>query len=545
MPFWGKSLYREEEVTVLIQKDAGFELQGLRSAANGFDARFIAAANLHALARRRPDMIDNEGIDTMKAALMDVTILRQRQSYFLCREVARALTLVYAAGRDRHPYSDYAISALKSIIQGSTGPSHRAVTEALGALPVGLLPPVVECRAVLKPPKVGWPELATQYGIKGKNNTLYMGRSLVTPIPDTNRALVIKLGTAKDTPEGLSQESVWMEFLRSSRYLFPDRFDIPCPITINGYAVFCLVDLPMRPSRNLGIHSDGIAVGFVTDRDYFCYPNQPTEDRKGLLPPACFIEVMEQNSRLLGFLAGRGIIHTAPIPLFHNRVQQERRTDHGVYDWPLAGRLDRWLDSCQYPNLGTTGIRDFEHFQTITATNSQLYWYIGMHLLSLLLVAASYFRNRDPERKGRDRAGNPLDARDLFDAQLLRKLVVAIFHGYYHGFVEQEAIDEMPFHVERLVNRMIEEMGFDYHMEEVLRAVDQQRMDDESFREFLQEKGYSDREAAGTEKGARDVIILTGPHLGGFNQSISLPELIDAVASMAASCIVGRHRQNP
>jgi hypothetical protein len=36
---------------------------------------------------------------------------------------------------------------------------------------------------------------------------------------------------------------------------------------------------------------------------------------------------------------------------------------------------------------------------------------------------------------------------------------------------------------------------------------------------------------------------MTGPHLGGFNQPISLPELIAFAAACAARCVAGRFRQ--
>ena len=44
------------------------------------------------------------------------------------------------------------------------------------------------------------------------------------------------------------------------------------------------------------------------------------------------------------------------------------------------------------------------------------------------------------------------------------------------------------------------------------------------------------------EKGAADIVILSGPHLGGFNRPISLPEMIEAVAGMAAVCVADRFR---
>ncbi len=42
------------------------------------------------------------------------------------------------------------------------------------------------------------------------------------------------------------------------------------------------------------------------------------------------------------------------------------------------------------------------------------------------------------------------------------------------------------------------------------------------------------------QKGVADIVIYSGPHLGGFNDTISLPELIESVSAMSALCIVGR-----
>ena len=81
---------------------------------------------------------------------------------------------------------------------------------------------------------------------------------------------------------------------------------------------------------------------------------------------------MGRAALLLGWLAGRGIVHEAAIPLFHNRVQRDRREDGGVYDWRLPGRLDRWLASALHPNFGLSGLRDFEHLASLERT-SRLY----------------------------------------------------------------------------------------------------------------------------------------------------------------------------
>jgi hypothetical protein len=89
---------------------------------------------------------------------------------------------------------------------------------------------------------------------------------------------------------------------------------------------------------------------------------------------------------------------------------------------------------------------------------------------------------------------------------------------------------------------MIEAMGVDRHMEEVLRVADQMEMSDESFKAFLKSRGYSEDDIKVLKKGVEDVTVYTGPHLGGFNERISIPELTESVGAMSALCIAGRYR---
>jgi hypothetical protein len=243
----------------------------------------------------------------------------------------------------------------------------------------------------------------------------------------------------------------------------------------------------------------------------------------------------------MGLLTGSGILHTAPIPLFHNRIQRHRRDDQGRYQWYRAGRLDRWLTSCAFPNMGVSGLRDFEHLVPHCGNNLALFREIGSHFLSLLLVVGAYFRNADPARVGFDPWGRPVDARDLFDRHLLARLVRSIFSNYYKGFTGREAKPSQCPDIERLCERMIAEMGRDHHMVEMLRSVDQKEMDPESFLSFLREGGMSEEEIARQKKGACDIELASGPHLGNFNRQISLPELTDAVGVMAALCMDGRY----
>jgi hypothetical protein len=88
---------------------------------------------------------------------------------------------------------------------------------------------------------------------------------------------------------------------------------------------------------------------------------------------------------------------------------------------------------------------------------------------------------------------------------------------------------------------MVDEMGVDRHMEEILRVADQQEMTHSAFIRFLVHRRVPRAKALQTKKGASDITLYTGPHLGGFNQRISLPELIESVGSMVALCIYGRY----
>jgi hypothetical protein len=184
-------------------------------------------------------------------------------------------------------------------------------------------------------------------------------------------------------------------------------------------------------------------------------------------------------------------------------------------------------------------LRDFEHFQSFKGSGRELYHQIGAHILSLLLVAGSYFRNQDSHFAGLGEDGKPVDARGLFDRQLLQELIHSIFLSYFRGFVGREFLGSLPFRG-TLVDRMIEEMGVDRHMEEILRIPDQERMTDGEFRKFLSDRGLAGDQLDSLQRGEGEIILHTGPHLGAFNSRISIPELIENTATAAAICIGAR-----
>ena len=125
---------------------------------------------------------------------------------------------------------------------------------------------------------------------------------------------------------------------------------------------------------------------------------------------------------------------------------------------------------------------------------------MGAQLLSLFLVAGSYFRMKESQRVGLEPNGRPVDARNLFHKPLLVKIVQGIFEHYYHGFVGKPFEGTLPLDVSGLADRMVDEMGVDRYMEEILRVVDQTEMTKEAFMDFLVERRGSHGEGHANEK---------------------------------------------
>jgi len=140
-----------------------------------------------------------------------------------------------------------------------------------------------------------------------------------------------------------------------------------------------------------------------------------------------------------------------------------------------------------------------------------------------------------------DEKGNPVDARDLFHKPFLGKLMEGIFRHYHLGFVGTEFSGDVPVDFDALSTRMVDEMGVDRHMEEILRIADQKEMTEKTFVHFLEQRGGSGEEASSFQKGREDITLYTGPHLGGFNHGISLPELIESIETMDALCFFNKY----
>ena len=346
----------------------------------------------------------------------------------------------------------------------------------------------------------------------------------------------IKFARTRENINELIREAEWLSFLNINPPCQESIFFVPVPVCIHRHYILKLNQLPDFVLNNRDIHPDCLAIMFIAEKDYFKYANEPChfqDQRKAIK------EVYQRNAWLLGRLTSMGIIHTAIIPLFHNRAQQARRQDQGLYIWEQGGRLDKWLESCRYPNFAKSGLRDFEHLTTLKNTK-ELRHFIGEHILGFILVMGSFFRNKSPEKKGFDEEGNPMDLRGLFDKTLFIELVTEVVRNYYQG-VTGRLLENLPqFLNESLIDALIEHMGVDHHMEEILRIQDQINMSDTEFETFLLSRGYGRDVAKSFHKGEKDIILNTGPHLGGFNQPISVPELIKFLFCLSSLCISDR-----
>ena len=503
-----------------------------------FSAKYLALRHLNTVIRTSPEIARFETILALDGIFHDSAISSQTQSFFLYREAATILCFI-SVSPIGGPLAEKAYAVLLNILGTMAGNPHRATAESLGSLPVSICGPEIKARTSKNIPSVNWQEVLEEAGVTGSNPPSFVGRSIVRPVNGDGRLLIVKLALAEDLPQSLYEEALWLKHLCSDGYYFPVRFNIPVGIKVRGSYLFKLENRPVGLPEKAKLHPEQYAIGFISNRDYFTYPNDHRMERR--LTRALFKEVIFRNAFLFGKLSSWGIVHSAPIPLFHNRVQGFRRRDNGLYEWQRGGRLDRWLDSCRYPNFGLTGIRDLEHLLSFNGSSRSLYGHMGTQLLSLCLVAGSYFRNKDIAKVGFDKQGDPIDVRDLFDKQFLEEVIRGIFGKYYHGFVGKEFCGALPVDFDKLSARMVDEMGVDRYMEEILRVADQREMTDEEFTGFLIERGYSEEAAKGFQKGLKDITIHTGPHLGGFNQRTSLPELIESVGSMSALSIFGRY----
>ena len=367
-------------------------------AGEDFAALYTAVAGLRFSLKTMSTGDLEASIEALSHVLKDRQHKFRRQSYFLHRKAADTLLDILASS------GQPAIAAatrrvLVDCLSRSDSTALQAAAEALGSLPVKLpasQAPIFDNDVSVI--EMSWSSFLDDIGEKPGSDFFWKGRNLILSLPQTGRMMTIKTAVRPEDQFLLHAEGAWMDRLSNTWPRIcdrPDIFSIPQPVRIKDRYVFRLAGLPLQAPGGSGPR---YATAFISSPDYFCYPNEYEPSRP--LSNREIVAMLNNGAFILGKLASTGIIHTAPIPLFHNRVQRHRREDGGIYQWPRGGRLDRWLDSCRFPNIGKTGLRDFEHFIGFDDHPGKLYEYIGSHLFSLVLIAGSCFRNRDPSRVG-------------------------------------------------------------------------------------------------------------------------------------------------
>ncbi len=485
------------------------DIERLFSVSKGYNALFLAAGALENACEETPESLTRQGVQLLLATLADPQFETQRTSFFFYSRFAQILTSTAKQLGPHHPISRTALQGLSSLVAHATGNRHLALCHATGLLaPQTAPPPPLPAKTTVP---CSCAELLNLVEFPPQTLPTFAGRSLL--YAHQEKILVIKCARPGEDPKGLASEWHWMKILGNR--LARERH-IPTPV---AHPLLRMTGLPEGAASETGI-------AFLTTAAYFTYPNEPLAP----INTDQAVHVIGNAAYLFGHLAAHGILHTAPVPLFHNRVQTDRREDDGVYLWQKGGRLDRWLASCRYPNFGLSGLRDFEHIKTAPEMSThEFYRTMGNQILSLLLVAGSHFRSLGgPSPASKD------DHRHLFDIAKLNAMLTAIMNNYYRGYTGNGK--DFPHEAGRtnLAVRMVEEMGQDTHMEEVLRTRDQQEMGEKAFRQFLIDREYTQEEAQKMPRGTADIVLFTGPHLGHFNGKISCPELIEFTATLAS-----------
>ena len=126
----------------------------------------------------------------------------------------------------------------------------------------------------------------------------------------------------------------------------------------------------------------------------------------------------------------------------------------------------------------------------------------------------------------------------LFRSTLFFEIVKGVVENYYIGITGDKPNLRLFLGLSELVDTLIQRMGMDENMEEVLRIQDQQTMNDSDFAQFLRERGIENSKLY--TQGEKDIVLMTGPHLGGFSQPISIPSLIEFLFCLSSLCVSDR-----
>lgn len=285
-------------------------------------------------------------------------------------------------------------------------------------------------------------DLLRTFGLKPVSSPRLIGRTLIYPLDD-GRTLVVKLAQSTDELRDLDYEAAMLAYLGENKELLGVVSELPRPLKASkGRYSFRLKALPLSPEeiRKQNIHPEDLAIAYVIPKDipYLTYLNDKelaTED---------FCRAALRNIQDLARLARYLIIHQVLIPLYHSF---EDRTPYRIFISTGVGRLERWIKSCEFPNLRASGIADLEHLESLGHISPSEYRdKLGDQLLSWALIISSYFKLKH----------NFEEEKEVFKV-LLRDG----FNAYYSILAQGESVLDECIDWDSLANRMIEVMGQD------------------------------------------------------------------------------------
>jgi len=254
-----------------------------------------------------------------------------------------------------------------------------------------------------------------------------MGRTLIAPTEEG--FLALKLCLDYGDREKLLFEARLQKYLRGIAL----SSTLPRPLG----ELFKIEGLPRNILGDIN-PKDSHAICYIASRDYLTYLNDPRISLEDLK------RSFSSCAKDLARLSREGMILTSLIPLFHRKGLAAH--DCIAYRWhrKVAGRMERWLESCRYPNLRLSGLADFEHIELhMEIPSDELQFRIGEHLLSMSLVLGSYFRH-----KGK------------FDQRAMKSIIRGSFLDYYCTLTAMPSRLDEVIDWDDLASRMIEEMEF-------------------------------------------------------------------------------------
>ena len=169
----------------------------LKDTTTDFFVKYHAMHHLRSTAESNPAMIDDGTLHLIQEIFKDKRFTDQRQSLFFFRQAAEVFTTLMIHSNDRGSAAR-TIAALSEVIRTTTGNGHRAAVEALGSLPVTIRGPQLNpytCDDILP---ISWRDLLRLGQVSLARPPELLGRSLIGPVTDSRRLLVVKVARASD-----------------------------------------------------------------------------------------------------------------------------------------------------------------------------------------------------------------------------------------------------------------------------------------------------------------------------------------------------------